>query len=542
MTGKNQAKQSIAVIYARVSSTQQKTQGHGLESQEVRCREFATYKDYQVVEVFRDDASGSLTDRPGMKAMLTFLRRQRGDTIVIVDDISRLARSLEAHIKLRAAIASVGGILQSPSIEFGEDSDSQLVENLLASVSQHQRQKNADQTKNRMRARAMAGYWPMRAPIGYKFERVAGHGKMMVPDEPVASVIREGLEGFASGRFGLQSEVMRFFASHPSYPAKARSCITVERVREMMNRPIYAGKITISEWGLHLVDAKHRAIISYETFLRVQERMKGAAKAPARKDLNRDFPLRGWVSCGGCGKPLMGCWSTGRSARHAYYLCQRKDCPDYGKSIKRDDLESEFAELLRSMRPSVSLFNLAVGTFRYFWNERSLTRAEQVRSFKQDVSSIDKKIGQYLDRIVEIDSRSLVKNYEDRLHSLERDKALITERIANCGRPLGEFDATFRTAVEFLGNPCNLWESPQLEDKRAVLKLVFAEPLAYRRGSGFRTAVTSSPFKILSDLQNGGEGMVPRRGLEPPRPCERQHLKLVRLPIPPSGHGVGRGP
>src|SRR3954470_666995 len=34
--------------------------------------------------------------------------------------------------------------------------------------------------------------------------------------------------------------------------------------------------------------------------------------------------------------------------------------------------------------------------------------------------------------------------------------------------------------------------------------------------------------------------MVPRRGLEPPRPCERQHLKLVRLPIPPPGHGVGR--
>jgi hypothetical protein len=33
--------------------------------------------------------------------------------------------------------------------------------------------------------------------------------------------------------------------------------------------------------------------------------------------------------------------------------------------------------------------------------------------------------------------------------------------------------------------------------------------------------------------------MVPRRGLEPPRRYQRQHLKLVRLPIPPSGHGVG---
>ena len=29
--------------------------------------------------------------------------------------------------------------------------------------------------------------------------------------------------------------------------------------------------------------------------------------------------------------------------------------------------------------------------------------------------------------------------------------------------------------------------------------------------------------------------MVPRRGLEPPRPFERQNLNLVRLPIPPPG-------
>src|ERR1700761_4456966 len=30
-------------------------------------------------------------------------------------------------------------------------------------------------------------------------------------------------------------------------------------------------------------------------------------------------------------------------------------------------------------------------------------------------------------------------------------------------------------------------------------------------------------------------GMVPRRGLEPPHPFGYQHLKLARLPIPPSG-------
>ena len=33
--------------------------------------------------------------------------------------------------------------------------------------------------------------------------------------------------------------------------------------------------------------------------------------------------------------------------------------------------------------------------------------------------------------------------------------------------------------------------------------------------------------------------MVPRRGLEPPRPCDHYDLNVARLPIPPSGHGVG---
>ena len=31
-------------------------------------------------------------------------------------------------------------------------------------------------------------------------------------------------------------------------------------------------------------------------------------------------------------------------------------------------------------------------------------------------------------------------------------------------------------------------------------------------------------------------GLVPRTGIEPAHPCERQILSLLRLPIPPSGH------
>ncbi len=95
-----------------------------------------------------------------MRERLSYLRAnaKKEPIIVIIDDISRLARDLETHIKLRTSISDAGGKLESPAIEFGENSNSRLVEHLLASVAAHQREKNAEQVKSRMRARMQNGY------------------------------------------------------------------------------------------------------------------------------------------------------------------------------------------------------------------------------------------------------------------------------------------------------------------------------------------------------------------------------------------------
>src|SRR3546814_8916718 len=108
-----------AVIYVRVSSVAQTLKGHGAESQASRCAEFARMKGYRCIKTFEDKAvSGSLIERPGMKALLAFLRQHRKANLrVILDDISRLARGLEAHLALRAAIAQAGGLLEGPSID-----------------------------------------------------------------------------------------------------------------------------------------------------------------------------------------------------------------------------------------------------------------------------------------------------------------------------------------------------------------------------------------------------------------------------------------
>jgi site-specific DNA recombinase len=510
-------KQKKAVIYCRVSSTKQTTAGDGLKSQETRCREFARLKNYDVVEVFRDDVSGSLTERPGMKVMLAFMRKRRaaGGMVVIIDDVSRLARGLQAHLDLRSSIASAGGVLESPSIEFGEDPDSILVENLLASVSQHQRQKNGEQTKNRMRARVQNGYWVFQAPVGYKYVRVSGSGKLLKRDEPVASVVQEALEGYASGRFETQADVMRFLQNHPLFPKDKSGIVRNQRVSILLRQHAYAGYVDAPSWGIGLRPGQHEGLVSFETFKRIQDRINGIDRAPRRRNLNVDFPLRGFVLCADCGTALTACWSTGSHSKHPYYLCPKRGCDSYGKSIRREKLEGEFEALLQSVTPSQKLFKVARAMFAELWSRRLAQAESQSKALGAQLIKVERQVGQLLERILAASVPSVIAAYEERIRKLEEDKFAIKEKMGKAAHPVSSFDNTLRTALEFLANPWNLWVQGRLEDRRAVLKLTFANRLEYVRGSGLRTANLTLPFRMLGASEIGENTMAHPVGFEP---------------------------
>ncbi len=506
-----------AVIYCRVSSAAQTKRGDGLGSQETRCREYARVRNYEVAQVFSDDLSGSATERPGVKAMLAFLKAHRSNPhIVLVDDISRLARSVSAHIELRAAITLAGGVLESPTLEFNDDADSELQEYILATVAQHQRRKNAEQTKNRMRARVMNGYWVFQAPVGYRYEKAGGQGKVLVRDEPLASIVEEALEGFASGRFQIQAEVKRFLERHPEFPRDQKGEVRNQQVTDILTRVVYAGYVEAPTWDVGIREGRHEGLVSFETYRRIQDRLNGNARAPVRKDLNQDFPLRGSVLCGDCGTPLTACWSSGRSTRYPYYLCPQRGCESYGKSIKRETIEGEFEALLESLKPSESLFNVASAMFRKLWDERLRSQGERRASLETEIRGIERKVEQLLDRIVEADSPSVIRAYENRIRDMEAQKIECTERIAQCGRPIRSFDDSLRTALTFLGNPQKIWASEQLEHKKAVLKLAFGDRLVYVRNEGFRTADIALPFKAIADLSGPKNRMARPGGFEPP--------------------------
>lgn len=356
-----------ALIYCRVSSKNQETDGHGLQSQETRCRDYATTKGYEFCAVFPDTITGGgdYLARPGMVALLSFIDAQPEETFVVVfDDLKPASRDTRAFLNLRDAFRIRNVRVECLNFTFEDTPEGEFIETIIAAHGALERKQNGRQVAQKMKARMQSGYWVHDAPVGYRYEAVKGRGKMLFPNSPLDDIVREAFEGFACGRFQSQAEVRRFFESFPHFPRNRQNKIPQQRVTDIFTQLLYAGYVCSETYGISWLKGQHESLISVETFEKVQERRKGVAKAPKRKNIGEDFALRGFVCCADCSTPLRSSWVKGNTKRYPYYLCQTKACDSYGKSIARDKVEGDIGALIKTLQPTEGLFKMAAAMFR----------------------------------------------------------------------------------------------------------------------------------------------------------------------------------
>ena len=449
-----------AMIYCRVSSKSQEKEVHGLDSQETRCRDYARSKGYEVEAVFPDTITGGgdFMKRPGMVALLSYLDAMPDKNyIIIFDDLKRFARDTRFHLDLRDAFRSRGARIECLNFAFDDTPEGEFIETIMAAQGALERKQNGRQVSQKMKARMQSGYWVHAAPVGYRYETVKGRGKMLAPHATLSQTVREAFEGFASGRFGSQVEVRRFFELNPDFPRNSKGTITNQRVADVLNNPLYTGHICSEVYGIDWLKGHHPALISIDLFDKVQSRLNGTPKLRVRKDVGKDFALHGFVTCADCGTPLRSSYSKGRHRSYPYYLCQTKTCASYGKSIARDKLEGDIGAIIKTLQPSQNLFDLVRAMFRETWNQRLVQAEGMAESAKQQIKALEKQVDALLGRLMDASNPTVIRAYEGKLSTLERDKAKLQEQLALLGAPKQEtFEEKLEPALQFLANPWKL--------------------------------------------------------------------------------------
>ena len=389
------------------------------------------------------------------------------------------------------------------NFRFEDSPEGKLNETVTAAAGAYERESMARQNRQKSIARLEQGFAVQSIPpVGYRYNRSSVGGQVLERDEPNASIVQEALEGYATGRFASHVEVRRFLETHPQFPKAENGKIHKMFVIRMLRQCLYAGFVESKAFGVSIRKGKHSGLISVDTYERILNRLDQKAYAPTRKDIKQDFPLRGAVCCSECNTILTAGWCKGKRQKYPYYFCRKKGCSQYGRMIRRDVIEREFTELLADLKPSRGVVRSAARMFADLWEHQARQAKAVADRLNSEIRDIEGKIDQLVENTLHVSKGRVLGAIEARIDQLEREKLILQEKAANSGRPIKSFEEMFEHSMSFLTNPCKLWDSGCFDLQRTVLKLVFSEPIKYRRKEGFRTPQTALPFQLLNQISH----------------------------------------
>ncbi len=506
-----------ALIYCRVSSERQKNEGHGLDGQEHRCREYARSKEYEVEEVFRDSftGGGDFMKRPAMRELLNYVdKNSHKEYVVIFDDLKRFARDTIFHWNLRREFRARGLKPECLNFNFDDSPEGAFVETVFAAQGQLEREQNKRQVIQKQKARLERGYWPFYHPPGYRAINNPIHGKLLAPVQPEAKIIKQAFEGFASNRFQEQVDVQKFLTQEGFGGGRK---IYLGMVGKLLRRAIYAGYIEYPDWEVERREGHHEPLISKEVFARVQEKLSGKLKTFSRRDTREDFALRGFVLCPECSQPFTASWTTKKrkNYRIGYYRCKTAGCSLKNKNINKTVIDKQFEELLSGIKPKSAILKLTQAIFIKAWNDRVSTAEIRKSATAKELEVVEGEIAALARRAAKTGSEEALGAYEREIEALGKKAASLREKLGGLEKPKINFETALNMVFEFIKNPHNKWVNGDLATKRLLLKVVFESKIRYSKENGFETANLALPLRVFEHFAVSKYAGVEMTGVEP---------------------------
>ena len=354
---------------------------------------------------------------------------------------------------------------------------------MLGSMNQFFSDSLSEKTKFRMAAGVKQGRWLWVAPVGY-----LNVDKKILVDGQRAPLVHKAFQLIGNGGYATTEAVLKIVTSMGLDTRKGRP-ITRQTFHKMIQNPFYCGWIVSGDVR---VRGGHAPLISEELFQTVQNKLNG--KSTPHKKLNEDFPLRGFIRCHKCNRPLTAGWAKGRKERYARYWCWTKGCGEVAQS--KEILENHFFILLTMSKPTAHLLSKIPELAARSWEDRKSRIAADAKVLSNRLTAQNtlnqRAIVAKLDgSLSEDDFQVMKKSVSEEIARIESDiKALDSERSS-----MEDLISQTQNRVIDFGES---WRKANAHGKHEIQFALYPEGLTY---SHERSFFEPSNISLLVALQ-----------------------------------------
>jgi site-specific DNA recombinase len=323
--------EKLAVIYARVSSREQKEEGYSIEAQLKLLRSYAQKNGFRVIGEFVDVQTAKDPGRDKFDEMVKTLKSLKTCRTILVEKMDRLARNQEDMVLLKRLDlvihhAKVGSV-------YSKDAKAQtkFMQDIELATSTYYSNNLSEEVIKGMTEKAAQGFYPGRAPFGYRNNRET---RNIEPSAETSRIVKRAYELYATGQYSLKTLRKQLREEFEKAPTRSY-------LHYMLTKTHYVG---LFEWRGVTYRGNYETFIGQELFDKVQSVIAGFNKPKYR---NVEIPLRGRMTCKHC-----GCAMTGerKKGKYVYYHCTgyHGKCPT--PWFREAEIASKLGAVLENIR------------------------------------------------------------------------------------------------------------------------------------------------------------------------------------------------
>lgn len=531
-------KPKLGVAYTRVSSGSQ-LDGWWLNSQLTNCERHCPIIWWKIIESFEDWwVSWWDLERPWIKRMFDFIDKYNRNnvekiTFIIADNADRIARDVNVHWALKLDMTKRNLELITVNQKFENTPQWHFIETMMAANAQLFREENKHRVITRQEARLMDWYRPFNYPIWYKTAKAPDGWKLLIKDDPDASIIKEALESYADWVLNSVEEVanflerkwLKFTRCQNKRKKHDLNTVHVSTTGRILNNILYAWYIEYKKttryrkwpqkwlvkngWNVSLRKGKHEGIISLETYYKIQERMgkKRFHKTPLKK-VNEDFPLRWFLYCDCCNRPLSS-WITRKKRKEwksiPYYSFNKK-CICSWKSVNAERIHKQFDDVVKNLKMDDRTIAFLKELLLEEYNTRQKDKLLVVKNIEKEFMNIDEQVKNAINAITASSSEIVRKKLEGKVEELELRRQTL-QRQSHVDTSM-HIENVMAVAFEILRDPYYVWANGNVDEKRMFYQLVFRNNLQVNKKSESFWTLPISALFLLNHQVFGTEFLV----------------------------------